>query len=257
MILACGVADEPVLRWFLAHLVANGDEFHFLDDRDLGERARLDLRVVDGRPSGRIDYGAWSVELDSVTGVFNRSGISGVGGGTGPDRSALRLFLETFPGPVVNRPSAASNLSKPCQYGAILHVGLDVPPTLAGGGSGALRAFRERYGPLVVKSTSSERSVVKVPSAAELDRLDGEGLLPPHQFQARLRGTNVRVHVVGSRALACRMETEALDYRYAASHGHSLRFQATRLPERVEEACVRLAALLSLNFAGIDLLEDE
>ncbi len=258
MILVCGVADEPVVRWFLARLVAAGEDFHLLDERDLGERARLDIRVEGGRPRGRIDYGAWSVDLEEVTGVFSRAGVSEAGvSGDPAGKVALRVLLETFPGPVANRPSAmASNSSKPSQYEAIVRTGFDVPPTLCGGGVEALSAFRERNGPLVVKSTSSERSVVRELPLGEPVGPGPGATLPPHQFQARLRGTNVRVHTVGERVIACRMVTEALDYRYASSSGHSLRFEPARLATGVEDACRCLSSLLSLDFAGIDLLED-
>ncbi|MGI8418262.1 MAG: ATP-grasp domain-containing protein, partial [Nakamurella sp.] len=76
----------------------------------------------------------------------------------------------------------------------------------------------------------------------------------PVQFQERIDGPDVRVHVVGDEVYAAIVQTTAVDYRYArAQVGADARLQPYRLPDVWARRCVSLAAELALPFAGIDL----
>ena len=61
------------------------------------------------------------------------------------------------------------------------------------------------------------------------------------------------MHTVGEQVFATRIETEAVDYRYAHLDGLGVEMQPVTLPERVAAACLRVARDLDLLFAGIDL----
>ena len=63
------------------------------------------------------------------------------------------------------------------------------------------------------------------------------------------------MHTVGDTVFATRIETEAVDYRYAHLDGLSVEMTAVTLPAPLEAACLRVARDLDLLFAGIDLKE--
>ncbi|HEY3477005.1 MAG TPA: hypothetical protein VGK56_20470, partial [Anaerolineales bacterium] len=75
----------------------------------------------------------------------------------------------------------------------------------------------------------------------------------PTQFQVYVEGTNVRVHVVGTKVFATMIVTEATDYRYASQSGSHTELRTVELDDDLAERCVRLAHALKLPFAGIDL----
>src|SRR5206468_11534301 len=77
----------------------------------------------------------------------------------------------------------------------------------------------------------------------------------PAQFQAFVPGRNVRVHTVGERVFATRIESEAVDYRYAHLDGLTARLEPVALPPPLKAACLGLAHAFDLLFAGIDLKE--
>ena len=69
-----------------------------------------------------------------------------------------------------------------------------------------------------------------------------------------MRGSDVRVHVIGSQTYATLIESAATDYRYAQGQsGSDAILKPIDLPAAVAKACVDLALVLDLPFAGIDL----
>jgi glutathione synthase/RimK-type ligase-like ATP-grasp enzyme len=145
-----------------------------------------------------------------------------------------------------------SNASKPFQAQAIAAAGFLIPETLVTSDPGTARAFWRRHGSVVFKSTSGIRSIVRLLDeayAANLERLRDL----PTQFQEFVPGTDVRVHVVGTRVFAVQVRSDAIDYRYARSDGVDVDLDDITLPADVASACVALAARLRLQFCGIDL----
>jgi glutathione synthase/RimK-type ligase-like ATP-grasp enzyme len=168
----------------------------------------------------------------------------------------MNRWFETTAVTVVNRPGAmGSNLSKPYQAQFAVRAGFLTPPTLVTNEVDEVEAFRATHGRLVYKSISSIRSIVQALSPAAESRL---GLLRnlPTQFQAFIAGVNVRVHVVGTDVFATEIETDAVDYRYAARDGLPVAMRPIDLPLAVAEAAVRLSIDLGLSFTGIDLKRD-
>ncbi|RKH58733.1 alpha-L-glutamate ligase [Corallococcus interemptor] len=268
MILVMGPVDELVTAFFLAHLTATRREYVFVDERHLGTQVHLELDWRPGPPgagklTGAVRFPTWSVPLEQVSGIFSRLGTGGIEPPQTPGSLAQRAhaaaLLDLFQGPVANRATAMlSNGSKPCQYAAILAAGLRVPDTLAGGAPWHWERFaRGLEGDPVIKSVSDERSLVKQVSWEEARAAMRPGHpLPPHQFQQRIPGTNVRAHVVGAReVLACRAESLALDYRHPDMTGHTVRLRAMELPAPVADACRQLSRALGLELTGIDLIE--
>lgn len=156
---------------------------------------------------------------------------------------------------VVNRLSAmASNMSKPLQAHAIVRHGFSTPATLVTDDADEVLAFAALHGDVVYKSTSGVRSIVTAfDPRVDRDRLARLSWCPV-QFQERVPGPDVRVHVVGPEVYAARIDTDAVDYRYASRQvGVDATLAPYDLPGDLADRCVALAADLDLAFAGIDL----
>src|SRR3954466_6938113 len=93
-------------------------------------------------------------------------------------------------------------------------------------------------------------SIVQLCQLADLDRVSAVIYLPT-QFQEFVPGVNVRVHVVGSRVFATRIDSEAIDYRYSGAG--SAQFIPDQLPTHVEEQCLLVSQQLQLPLCGLDL----
>ncbi len=142
---------------------------------------------------------------------------------------------------------------RPYQLQLIAEHGLGVPETLVTNDPDLVRAFHARYGRVIYKSISSERSIVKELDADDLERLDAIRWCAV-QFQAYIEGTDVRVHTVGDQVFATAITTAATDYRYAQRQtGIAPSFEAIELPDETAARCVALARGLGLGFTGIDL----
>jgi glutathione synthase/RimK-type ligase-like ATP-grasp enzyme len=166
--------------------------------------------------------------------------------------AALLAFLDQVEARVVNRPSAMqANGSKPFQLELIARSGFSVPDTLVTTDIGAVDAFWSEHGQVVYKSVSGVRSRVARLTADHRARLADVGNCPT-LFQEYVPGVDVRVHVVGGDAWACRVESRADDYRYPTD-GEPPAIQPVELPPDVVERCRSMAADMDLVVAGIDL----
>src|SRR5262249_8163567 len=141
----------------------------------------------------------------------------------------------------------ASNHSKLFQATHIRASGFSVPASLVTNDPDIVRDFAKQHGPIIYKSMSSVRSVVRELDPSSLNTI---GQMGPVLFQERVMGTNVRVHVVCDTTIACAIETDGVDYRYA---GTTRLFRA-ELPPQIAERCMTLAKRLGLVVAGIDLI---
>src|SRR5260370_3079759 len=77
----------------------------------------------------------------------------------------------------------------------------------------------------------------------------------PIQLQEYLPGDNIRVHVIGERLFAVRIQCGAVDYRYSGAEGYARTMVPETLPEEVATNCIRLTKELGLGMSGIDLKE--
>lgn len=167
---------------------------------------------------------------------------------------ALNAWSDRTPAYVVNRPQAsASNGSKPYQARVIAAAGFSVPRTLVTTDPDHVAAFLAEHGDVIVKSVSGVRSQVRQVSPADAARL-AHVTNCPTQFQRRVPGVDVRVHVVGAAIFATEIVSDADDYRYARSLGRpDPELAAIDLPDDVARRCHALSVRLGLPVAGIDL----
>jgi hypothetical protein len=158
----------------------------------------------------------------------------------------ISAWAEYTPALVISRPSAeGTNQSKLYQALAIRRAGFLTPASLVTNDPAAIREFQARNGRLIYKSMSNVRSIVK---ELEVEDLAGK-VLGPTQFQKRIEGQNIRVHVVGEEYFACAIECDGTDYRYADS-----RMIPTALPIDVARQAIALTRNLGLYLAGLDLI---
>jgi glutathione synthase/RimK-type ligase-like ATP-grasp enzyme len=265
MILVCGSLADSVTELVCARLEHCGYPYRLLDLGRFPDGYRLAWAWSGDGPAGSIATADWRLDLAEITGVYARF-LGAADRPSPPDLApeagaalmgetdlCLMTLFEDLPCPVVNRIGGGlSNNSKPYQALLLARAGLAVPPTLVTSDPAAARAFVAEHRDVIYKSASGVRSVVRRLGPDQLARLpllrDG-----PAQLQAFIPGSNVRVHTVGEQVFATRIETEAVDYRYAHLDGLGVEMQPVTLPERVAAACLRVARDLDLLFAGIDL----
>jgi len=213
-----------------------------------------------GRLTGHFLHEGRSHDLDTVGGLYLRP-FGRIAAGS--EASALQQQLwcqawtelgELFQGTVVNRVSAmGSNASKPYQLRLLAELGFAVPPSLVSNDPAEVLAFEAAQGPLIYKSASGVRSIVRELDDVARSRLDRLRHCPA-LFQKRLRGSNVRVHVVGQEVHATEIEADVVDYRYASRQGGDAHLRPTTLEPRTRERCLRASQVLGLPFVGLDLM---
>ena len=173
------------------------------------------------------------------------------------DAMYQRLFklMDMVEGPrMVNRPTPMmSNNSKPFQSIIISRHGLDVPATCITNNIDAATAFINSYRHVIYKSVSGTRSIVKQVDEHSLEQLHKVKYCPV-QFQECVEGTNVRVHVINDTAIATKICTDAVDYRYAHQEEKHTELEPMDLDQVTADKCVQLAKALQLPFSGIDLM---
>jgi hypothetical protein len=268
VILVCGGLADIVTELTCSRLESMEMPYRLLDLGRFPEGFEIEWTWSGNLVSGFIRTADWTLEIDTITGVFVRYlGLDGHAPFTklpagheitalGEGQSALMALLEALPCPVANKASVSmSNCSKPYQALMVRESGLLTPPTLVTNDPDAAREFYEECGrEMIFKSLSGVRSTVRRFDERDLERLP---LLRhgPAQFQKFLPGDNIRVHTIGTEAIATRIRSAAVDYRYATKQGSQADLEPTELPPHVADACVRLSQRMGLLLAGIDLKE--
>jgi glutathione synthase/RimK-type ligase-like ATP-grasp enzyme len=228
---------------------------------------RMSYDIVDGQIGGLLELDDIGHRLDSIGGVFERLMDDRLlpelraEDSDSPRARRCRALHETLirwsevaPALVMNRAGpSATNMSKPFQAQRILGHGFLVPDTLITTDPELVIDFRSKHRRLIYKSISGVRSIVHELVDDDLDRLDRIRWCPT-QFQQMVEGTELRVHVVVEEVYAAAIESDAVDYRYAADQvGRSARLRKVALSDNLAGKCVDLARDLGLALAGIDL----
>lgn len=265
MILLCGIPSESPLELVRRELDRLGAPHLIFNQRRFAD-STLEWELTAGVVAGDLRIGSRSYNLAEIRGVYTRlmdDTILPELEHSPPDsplrrhcrslHDALYRWYEICPARVVNRSDPqGSNSSKPYQAQLIARHGFSTPETLVTNQPELVREFARVHGQLVYKSISGARSIVKILTDLDLQRLDQIRWCPV-QFQAYIPGNNLRVHIVGERVFATEITSSVTDYRYATSGGETAILRAYELPDAVAEACISLAASLRLPFAGIDL----
>ncbi|MEO6313830.1 MAG: hypothetical protein ABIU63_10855 [Chitinophagaceae bacterium] len=268
-----GIPSESPLEMAILSAEKAGIPYLVLDQRAL-HHCNLAIGFVNNRFSATLQMNDTDYDLEKFSGIYFRTmdylamphadpqSLRYIGADSvqksGLLHQQLLYWMDITAVRILNAPwTMSSNISKPFQAQLIKEAGLKIPPTCITTDSGALRQFQQMYPALIYKSVSSVRSIVK-----ELQPAD-EGILHKiqylaTQFQQKLTGTNIRVHVVGDVLFATRIESDVTDYRYAGRENKTAALTVFRLPKKIEKACFQLSESLGLTLCGIDLfLTDE
>ncbi|MBY5720605.1 hypothetical protein HFO33_29120 [Rhizobium leguminosarum] len=271
MVLILGIPDEAPVARAIAAAEADGIDHIVFDQRDhLAANLMLTLDPIAGW-RGTLSHPKGTVDLASVSGVYVRL----MDERFLPDivdlpadapkrlRSArfhalLHDWLNVAPIRIASRPrSMLSNMSKTYQARIIRHCGFAIPETLVTNDPDAVLAFVAQCAAdgddVIYKSVSGTRSIVQIFEPADRERLSRIRWCPT-QFQRRVRGHDVRVHVVGRQTFATAIQSDATDYRYATRQSDDdAKLTAIELPPATRSTCVALSGALDLPFTGIDL----
>jgi glutathione synthase/RimK-type ligase-like ATP-grasp enzyme len=274
MILVAGIPDEGPTARVVEALEAIGANYRVFDQRRAAD-ADIQIEIADAEGGGAIGgmfrIGLETIRLEEVRAIYLRL----MDDSLLPDVASLPLdaperrhcrrlhellvrFADIAPGRVLNRPSdMSSNQSKPFQAHAIRGEGFHIPETVITNDPAVARDFIESAwaagGSVIYKSASGIRSIVQMVTKHDLTRLDHIRWCPT-QFQRRVPGTDIRVHVVGATVLAAAITSAATDYRYAVRDtGIAPMIAGTELNAETRSRCIRLSQRLRLPLAGIDL----
>jgi hypothetical protein len=266
MILLCGIPTETPLALVAGALSTLDVPYVIFNQRHFANTS-MAFEIAGDRPFGWLELDGEGYPLDTLDAVYSRlmdfralpelrnePETSASWQHCSAVHDALTRWTEISPARVVNRVTPmGSNSSKPYQAQLIRSYGFEVPETLITNQPAQVLEFRARYGKIIYKSTSGVRSIVQVFDEKDLGRLATIRWCPT-QFQQYVEGTDVRVHVVAAEVFATRVESSAVDYRYAKKQvGVPARLTAMELPDEIEAKCVRMTEGLGLVFAGIDL----
>jgi glutathione synthase/RimK-type ligase-like ATP-grasp enzyme len=260
VILLWGIPSDPPLAAVEAELSRRGVPSLFLDQR-AAPQTTLQMEVAVG-VTGVLTVFEQIVRLEDIRAVYPRphelTHVASLSQEVRPGHAAalhaaLSVWLDVTPAFVLNRPAAmALNASKPYQAALIEAAGLRKPPTLLTTDPDAAASLRDRHGTVIYKSISAMRSIVARLSAEDEGRLRDVTWCPT-QFQRRIGGFEVRVHVVGDVVFASRVISDADDYRYASLTGQDMDIVSFELPVDIAALCRKVAAALGYVIAGIDL----
>jgi hypothetical protein len=266
MILLCGIPTEAPLALVAAALDDMEAPYVLFNQRNFADTS-LEFRVQNGQVTGRLVIQGQEYPLESFGGIYNRlmddQSLPEVRDlpVEHPERvncrrlhDALLHWMEICPGRLINRMAAmASNSSKPYQMQLIRQCGFAIPETLITNDPELVRKFSYQHGNVIYKSASGVRSIVAPLGLVEFARLERIRWCPT-MFQKQVMGENLRVHVIGERVFATRIQTGAVDYRYAGRRGSRAELQAVDIDDELAKRCIALARSLGLAFAGIDLM---
>lgn len=268
MILIMGIPSEPPVKLLLEaarkikipYLMLNQREIRFWD---------LSIKYVNNKFSGQLSLGDQKYDLESFFGIYVRMmdynhlpEVKDEVFKMANPKELLKLslihgklmeWLAITKCRILNNPAdMLSNLSKPYQAQIIAECGLKVPLHCITSSKSSVINFAQERGTLIYKSISSARSIVKELDLNDTAKLNKIKFLPT-QFQQKLEGYNIRVHVVGNKLFATKAISNVVDYRYASRDEEEIDLQETHLPAPIEESCFKLSEKLNLVLCGIDL----
>jgi hypothetical protein len=139
---------------------------------------------------------------------------------------------------------------KPQQLALARHFGLRVPDTVVTNDVAVLRELA-RAGS-IAKPVGGGTLTEELASVLALYPPDAATLPAPAFVQPRLVGPEMRVFVIGSKAVGFRVESPSLDYR---EHQDAV-VSPTDVPPEIHAGVVALASHMGLDFAAADLKTD-
>lgn len=164
--------------------------------------------------------------------------------------AALSSWLESIHGLVINKPDhATDNALKPWHEMLLAHDGFDVPAAIVSSDIRRLVTFASE-GPSIVKSLSGVRSDAREITPTELAAYSPDR--GPLHLQRRVRGHDVRAHVIHDDVFSLAIYSKAMDYRTAVKNV----YESITLPASLRRAIVGSSRKQGLALAGWDFKVD-
>lgn len=268
MILITGIPSEPPVELVTQAAENAGIPYLMFNQRNV-HLYELSIKYQRNKFSGVLQINEKEYNLERLTGiyirmmdnyflpemrnkVFNYIGESAANKSIAIHKQLLD-WMEIASCRILNRPwNMISNLSKPYQTQLIAAAGFRIPPTCITSDPDAVIEFQKKHKKLIFKSISSMRSIVKELDTSSLKILQRIKYLPA-QFQEKLTGENIRVHVVGDVLFATQIESTVIDYRYAGRENKECNLVPFELPKPIVKRCFEVSKKLNLPLCGIDL----
>lgn len=253
-ILVLGWKDEPVTAYVASTLGEAGlqyDELYLDDITDGGQ-----LSISSQSDNLTIETRGAIVELAQYRAFFQRlwwkphedERISAA-----VTRLVHELvgWLEYCEGTVVNRPSAGiSNGNKLAHLALLRKYLFDVPTSFVSTDPNYVYARTSPDGSWIYKGVSGERTIARLLDEETYFRVGSELSAGPVLFQRRVRGRDVRVHVVGTEVFGVAVKTKAIDYRYPGDA--SVSFESIEVPPSIRVRCLEYCQKEGLLLCGFD-----
>ncbi len=160
--------------------------------------------------------------------------------------------------PVVNPPENGGVMQiKTFQLDIARLSGLDIPRTLVTNNKEKVAQFKQEVGEVVFKPSMGGALCTPLDEEAEkeLDLLRQSPVI----FQERVKGTPVRVTMVGDQVVSCaRIPSSRLDYRDNPGYNEGKQVYLPEfLPETIRLKCLEMMKNCGLLFSGIDFILQE
>ena len=270
MILITGIPSEPPVE-LVTEAAEKAKIPYLLFNQRNAHLYQLSLSYCNNKFSGTLQLDGQEYNLNQIKGIYIRmmdnsflpevhdKVFNYIGEGQSQKSASIhKQFLdwtETASCRILNRPwDMLSNLSKPYQSQLIAATGFLIPPTCITNDTKKVSLFKKEHKRVIFKSTSSVRSIVKELDGPRMKDLHRIRYLPT-QFQEKLNGVNIRVHVVGDVLFATKIESAVIDYRYAGRENEECNLTSFNLPTAIEKRCFKISKLLNLPLCDIDLFK--
>jgi hypothetical protein len=256
MIYALGLRSEATFAHFMAEAAARGTEVLAVDLRDAVEGEW----VFPIGPAGtaELSLSGRSVHLQPSDAFYCRI-ISLADMESDPQRvrrwqalcTGLFAWINDIPGRVANRGYGGEhNSSKPLHEALLLRYGFSVPESVTTCDPAEITAFLNK-GRTVSKTVCGVRA-----DTTEVTDTDFAGFEPaagPVHLQRLIEGDDARIHVVGNKVIAQRVDSPNIDYRTAGDISRLTTF----VPEpAIAEHIVRASNAMGMAFTGWDFKID-
>ena len=235
--LVIGIKSDPVLQYFFNHqLIQKDKRVLFINTDRIGEDIHINTEGWSLPCGGFLPH-------DHVLSVYNRMLCKPVS--SHKILPYLYWLLDDFYPAVINRPKdTLTNFSKVWQLSFAQSLGVKFPQTAVY----ANAHLRGGEGNCVFKSISSIRSVVGL-----VKENNQKVVHEPVVIQEDKGRQNIRVHMIGDRCYAQRIQSKNVDYRYDQD---DIYVRDHLFPEHMVRQVKHISNQMGLVFSGVDYMYD-
>ncbi len=259
-ILIIGYETEVTIQHFVYFLQENSAEFEVLNLAKIKDAKRVVIEEMENNLIITIDHKTYN--LDEYKSFYARyyyyqlenkflcECLSKV-------LNALNAYLNNTKSLVINRPlGGKTNDCKLYHLILLKKSGFNIPSSFIFGSKCHAEKIIETKNNWISKGCSGTRTIVEVVEDdlySSLHKLE----FCPSQFQKRIVGSDVRLHVVGKEFIGLKIDSKVVDYRYASRQGFKNKFKIISIPESIKESCLNFCNKEKLLFSGFDFKIDK